>query len=492
MPVHTAQESPLHLTSERKALLINLDQGIYGTFAEIGAGQEVARHFFTAGGAAGTIAKSMSAYDMKFSDEIYGKAQRYVSRERLIQMLDHEYALLTERLEKERGNASTFFVFAHTVSAASYHNNKNCHGWMGVRFQITPNSEPNDIILHVRMWDKTPVLQQESIGIFGVNFLWAAFVYFNDLDQFINGLVDQLGIHRIEVDMLKFSGPNLNHIENHLVSLKLVENRLTNAVMFGPNSNIIQPSEALYKKCILVERGSFKPLTHVHLDMMECSHNNFKKEPKVKAESIEHIIEITINNLRGDDNKIDYEDFLARIHCISALGYSVLVSNYTRYYRLSAYFRRYTDQLIGMAMGINHIQAIFDEQFYENLDGGILEAVGRLFKQDVKLYVYPMRLKALKMHEQTSEDIIDKHAYDEDAIITADHLEIEHHLRHLYAYLLERNSIKPLPGANKDYLNIHARDVRKLMAANDESWKNFVPKPVADVIQKEKLWGVKG
>ena len=482
-------KNAIHLTTERKALLLNIDKGIYGTFAEIGAGQEVARHFFTAGGAAGTIAKSMSAYDMKFSDAIYGKAQRYVSRERLLQMLDHEYDLLTKRLAKDRGKDSTFFVFANTVAAASYRKNQNCHGWMGIRYQIAPNSKPNDIIAHVHMWDTTPIRQQESIGIFGVNFIWAAFVSYKELDQFIPSLVDQLDTKRIEVDVLKFSGPDLSHIENHVVCLKLVENQLTNAVMFGPKGSIVQPSEILYKKCILVERGSFKPITYLHLDMMRCASSQFTQEASVKDEEVVRLIEMTTKDLLGNNKEIDYNDFLARIRCVSEMGYKVLVSNYYRYYRLSAYFRRYTDKMVGMVIGISHLQAIFETEYYEDLEGGILEAFGRLFKNSVKLYVYPMFAGEIKKHAKFLNKIFSIENLSDNAIVTSDSLTTDHFLRHLYNYLLESKSIISLTGANQKYLKTYTKDILDKISSNDQNWEEYMPGPVVTVIRENKLWG---
>ena len=270
------------LTTNRKAFLINLDANIYGTFAEIGAGQEVARYFFKVGGAAGTIAKSMSAYDMKFSDAIYGKSKRYVSEDRLNQMLDHEYKLLTERLDATRGSHTHFFVFANTVAAASYRNKKECHGWMGIRFQMAPQTEPNDIILHVRMLETSNQAQQDALGIVGVNFIYAALRHQHDSDLFIESIKDNLGNERIEVDMLRFRGPDFKKIENRVISLKLVEHGLTNAVMFDPSGSILQPSTVIRKKAILVERGSFRPVTHVNIDMLKCAGAQFVQEAQVR------------------------------------------------------------------------------------------------------------------------------------------------------------------------------------------------------------------
>lgn len=486
---------PSELTTNRKALLINLDSKVYGTFAEIGAGQEVARHFFTAGGAAGTIAKSMSAYDMKFSDTIYGKAKRYVSKERLLQMLDHEYSLLLERLSENRGEETAFFVLANTIATASYSYHKPGHGWMGMRFQPSPGSPPNDILIHVRMLDPTPVAQQEAIGIVGVNFVWASLVYYHDIDQFIESLADNIEKSRIEIDMLEFVGPMFtrNDVENRVVSLKLVEKGLTNAVMFGPGGEILQPSEALYKKSVLVERGSFRPVTLVNVDMLKCAGAQFLQEKVVEPDNVMPLFEITMKNLLGSSTEIDHADFLARVDSISALGYNTLVSNYMEYYRLSAYFRRYTDKMIGIVLGINHLQAIFNEEYYQNLDGGILESFGRLFKSDVKLYVYPMKAKGFRNYitDKIPEDFRptkDRELFDDTIVLTADNLHVDNHLRHLYAYLLENHFLEPVLGADLENLEIISRQVLEMIQDGKDGWEAFVPEPISQLIKERKFW----
>jgi hypothetical protein len=339
------------LTTTQKALTINKDAPKYGTFAEIGAGQEVAREFFHAGGASGTIAKSISAYDMVFSDAIYGKAPRYVSRERLKLMLDHEYQLLIERLGATRGEGTTFFVFANTVATSTYKGTNEAHGWLGIRLQIEPQGEPSEIVLHVRMWDKEAALQQQALGIVGVNLIYGAFYYRADLRKLIESLRDSLAPDRIEVDMLRFAGRCFERVDNRLMSLHLVEFELTNAVMFGQQCDVLQPSEVLHKKAILVERGSFRPVTHVNVDMINCATAQFVQEPLVKGKDVIVLMEITMNNLLSG-GELDAQDFLARVDLLADIGFTVLISNYSEYYRLTSYFRRYTKEMIGVAMGI--------------------------------------------------------------------------------------------------------------------------------------------
>jgi hypothetical protein len=351
------------LTTNRKALTINLNAEQYGTFAEIGAGQEVARVFFQAGGAAGTIAKSMSAYDMTFSDSIYGKAPRYVSRERLQTMLAHEYDLLIERLSTQRGERTAFFVFADTVATKSAKGGGpgDGHGWMGVRFQTAPNTEPSELIIHVRMWDKDNVLQQQALGIVGVNLIYGAFNYRDDPRKLVESLIDNVGNERIEVDMLRMSGPAFEGVDNRLMALHLVEFGLTNAIMFGTDGEVLQPSEVLYRKPILVERGSFRPVTHVNVDMLNCACAQFMQEPDVKGKDLVVLMEITMNNLLASGT-LDAQDFLSRVDLLADIGFTVLISNYSEFYRLTSYFRRYTKEMIGVAMGINNLLEIFNER----------------------------------------------------------------------------------------------------------------------------------
>ncbi|MDD2763931.1 MAG: TonB-dependent receptor [Opitutaceae bacterium] len=475
------------LTTNRKALTINLDESRYGTFAEIGAGQEVARHFFQAGGASGTIAKTISAYDMVFSDAIYGKAPRYVSQERLTTMLDHEYHLLEERLAEARGSRTGFFVFADTVATRSFKGDNDAHGWMGIRFQVHPEEPPNDIILHVRMWDKETVAQQEALGIFGVNFIYGAFFYRTSPERFIRSLVDNLSTDRIEVDMLKFSGPAFAQVDNRLLSLLLVQTGLTNAVMFGPDGDVLQPSEVLHKKAILVERGSFRPVTCVNVDMLSCATAQFLQEPAVKGKPVMVLTEITMNNLLAA-GRLDAADFLARVDLLGAIGFTVLISNYPEFYRLTSYFRRYTKEMIGVALGINNLVEIFNEKYYENLEGGILESFGRLFRNAVKLYVYPMRQEAYERYVAPEAAARSMPALAPSVLISAENIRVVPHLHHLYTHLLENHYLESVTGYDPAMLSIISRDVLAKIKGGDPSWEEMVPPTVAETIKQRALF----
>lgn len=459
--------------THQKALQINLDQGVYGTFAEIGAGQEVARWFFRVGGASGTIAKTISAYDMVISDAIYGQCERYVGRRRLQTMLDHEYFLLLERLKEKRGATTRFFVFADTVAARSYVHRDDCHGWMGVRFQPHPGDEPSQIIIHVRMLDRENVQQQEALGIMGVNLIYGAIQHHNNPDSLIKSLIDDITSGRAEVDMIKFSGPAFQSVDNRLASLHLVQHGLTNAAMFTANGEVVQASEVLYKKAILVERGSFRPATKVTIDMLNCAQAQFVQEPSVQGEEVVVLLEMTLKNLT-DDGAIDYLDFLERVDILGTLGKTVLISNYGEYHRLASFLFRYTKKMIGIAMGVPSLREIFDEKYYTDLEGGILESFGRLFKNELKLYVYPLQ-------DSTTG-----------SIITAGNLRVAPNLRHLYSYLLENLFIQSLRDYNPDYLLIFSRQTLTKIKSGDSSWENTVPIQVATIIKERRLLGYKG
>ncbi len=457
------------LGTHQKALGINLDGSKYGTFAEIGAGQEVARWFFRVGGASGTIAKTISAYDMTVSDAIYGQSPRYVSRRRLKEMLDHEYRLVVERLDEKRGARTKFFVFADTVAAQSYARREECHGWMGVRFQGRPRSAPSQIIIHVRMLDAENLQQQEALGVMGVNLVYGTFYFHSDPELLIRSLRDNLTSERVEVDMIEFSGPEFEQVDNRLMSLRLVEYGLTEAAMFKASGEVVQPSEVLHKKAILVERGSFRPVTNATMDMLECAQAQFVQEPQVQGEEVVVLMEMTLTNLSAG-GAIDYQDFLARVDLLSALGRTVLISNFGEYYRLAAHLFRYTKKMIGLVMGVPTLREVFNEKYYEHLEGGILESFGRLFKNALKLYVYPSQDKATGV------------------IIRAENLQVEPHLRHLHAHLIENRFIESIRGYDKACLPIFAKDVLEKIAAGDNAWESLVPGPVAKIIHERNLF----
>lgn len=462
-------KAEMDVGTNRKAFQINLDRQKYGTFAEIGAGQEVARRFFLVGGAAGTIAKTMSAYDMTFSDAIYGPTDRYVSRLRLQTMLDHEYDLLIERLERKQGNEKTFFVFADTVAARSFKEHNESHGWLGVRFQSEPRGEPSQIIIHVRMLDEANVDQQEALGVIGVNLLYGA-LYQPQPERLISSLQENLAPGRMQVDLIKFSGPAFADIDNRLMSLQLVSQGLTDAVMFTADGEMVQPSEILYKNAILIERGSFRPVTYATNDMLEGARRQFLKETAVPEEDLVVLMEMTLENLLSE-GQLNHADFLARVDILGALGRTVLISKFGEYYKLAGYLSRYTNRKIGLVMGVPSLLEILDEKYYLNLEGGILEALGRMFKQGLKLYVYP---------------IIDEKS---GKLITATQAEVAPNLRSLFQYLIDNRYIDEIRDYRKDFLSIYPPAVLAKLKSGDKTWEDMVPPEVAQIIKEREFFG---
>jgi hypothetical protein len=459
----------MDIGTNKKAFQINLDAKKYGTFAEIGAGQEVARRFFHVGGAAGTIAKTISAYDMTFSDAIYGTADRYVSRKRLQTMLDHEYALLIERLNDKLGNERTFFVFADTVAARSFKQRNESHGWLGIRFQKEFRTEPSEIIIHVRMLDETNVDQQEALGVIGVNLLYGAF-YYPEPARLISSLHENLAPARMQVDMIKFSGPGFEGVDNRLMSLQLVSQGLTNAVMFTADGETVQPTEVLYKKAILVERGSFRPVTYATNDMLDGARKCFLKQCDASEKDLVVLMEMTLENLLSE-GQLNHADFLARVDILGALGRTVLISKFGEYYRLAAYLSRYTNKMIGLVMGIPSVLEIFDEKYYLNLEGGILEALGRMFKSGLKLYVYPI------VDDKTGE------------LLTATKLQVAPNLQSLYRYLIDNEFIQEITDYHAEYLRIFPPDALAKLQSGDQSWQSMVPPEVVEIIKQRQFFG---
>jgi hypothetical protein len=455
----------------QKALRVNLDPRWYGTIAEIGAGQEVARWFFRAGGAAGTVAKSMSAYDMAVSDAVYGKSDRYVSLGRLQAMLQHELSLNVERLTEARGDDTCFFAFADTVVARSYRGGNECHGWMGVRFQAHPNDEPSQIVLHVRMLDDDAGLQQEALGIVGVNLLHAAFFERHEPEQVVASLLDKLSTGRIEIDVIQFRGIEFRHVDNRVMALQLVQLGLSGVAMFGPDGEVLQPSEVLRKHAVLVERGSFRPPTVVNIDMLSSAEEKFAQD--VGGAPVLKLAELTMRNLRAAGDKVDRRDFLARADLLGACGMTTVISDFYEYNRLAAYLQGRTQERIGMVMGVPSLLNLFEEENHAHMQGGILESFGRLFKNDLKLFVYPMQ------DQETG------------ATVTVEDLQVAPDLQPLFDFLARRGSFVHLDNYRPEYLPILSRDVLRRIAAGDDSWESMVPEEVASTIIKRGFFGYK-
>lgn len=454
-------------STKEKALAINLDHSIYGSFAEIGAGQETAANFFKVGSASGTIAKTMSAYDMKFSDEIYGKSRRYVSEERMMKMLDHEIELILERLI-ERRSTSKFFVFANTIETINYHKTNQGHGWLGLRFQLDPEGPMHECVIHVLLYDNEAGLQQQALGVLGVNLVYAC-SFFSDPEELMLSLTDNIALDRIEIDFFRLRGEKFSTVDNRLMALKLVKNGLSRATMFDADGTVLQPQEALYKKNILILRGRFRPVTHVNMDMLWVGLEAFKADEQLEDDSIVRISELTLNGLT-DEAGIDDRDFLHRVDILSSLGQKVLISDYRRYYSLAGYISQLTRGNIGIVLGIKSLHQLFDETYYQDLKGGILEAFGALFKHNIRLYIYP------SYNSETQE------------LFTLKDMDLPSHLDKLYQFLWESKQIVDLRPSVVEHLSIYSDRVLAMIRAGESGWEDMVPDEVSDAIKSKLLF----
>ena len=453
---------------QEKALSINLDGNKYGTFVEIGAGQEVARQFFTAGGAAGTIAKTMSAYDMQVSDAVYGKASRYVSRDRLEQMLHTEYDLLNSRLGDKRPKENQFFSYAATVTARSYAQKNECHGWIGILIQLFPGSPPSEIILHMRMLDETNIEQCEALGVLGVNLVHGAYNHFTNPKKLIDSLQDGLDTDRLEIDMINFSGPCFEHIDNRLINLHLIRSWCCRAVMFSPDGESLVPGGILRKDNTLVIRGSFKPPTKVTVDMIEGAKNQFIREEGVDPESVHIVTELTLHESPNGDVSND-EDFLARVDLMNALGYTVLVSDYFRFFRLRSFLRRYNKDALAIALSVLDFNALFDEKYYDTLEGGILEAMGKLFSDNTYIYIYPSLVNG--------------------ELVTLENVSVTPEQKYLLKHLVSNGKMSAVCDYEESNLHISSQQVFVKIESGEKSWKSEVPKDIKNLIIDNKLFG---
>ena len=459
-------------STKSKALRINLNENIYGSFAEIGAGQETVRNFFRAGGASGTIAKTMSAYDKDFSDSIYGieEDNRYVTESRVKTMLSHEINLIEQRLPRSKHPDRLFFSYANTVANIDFAKKFKGHGWVGIKYQVEPDGDYNEIVLHIRFHENEATLQQNTLGTLGVNLIYGAFYKFNEPKKLLRYLYDHIDQDKIEIDTINFSGPQFSEVDNRLMSLQLIKNGMTQAVMFGPDGKNILPAAILYKKNILALRGSFRPVTKVNIDMYEKSLDIFKKEKKVDEDKTIVIFEITLSNLRAE-GEINEEDFMSRARLLCSLGHTVMISNFQEYYKLVEYFSAYTKKRMGLALGVNNMIDIFDEKYYRHLSGGILEAFGKLFFKDLKVYVYPM------LDPDTGE------------YTNSDNLKVHPRMKELYKFFKYNGKVVDIEDFDKDHLNIFSRTVLKMIKNNEEGWEKLLPEGVSEIIKQKELFG---
>lgn len=458
-----------------KTLRINLNPNIYGTFAEIGAGQETARQFFRAGGASGTIAKAMSAYDKAFSDAIYGSEDdgRYVTQARLKRMLAHEMNLVEERISRKSNPNYLFFTYANTVATIDFSKRYKGHGWVGIRFQLDPKQkEYDEIVLHIRFKQSEARLQQETLGTVGVNLIYGAYFKYHKPKKLLKYLYDHIDKDTIEIDMVNFTGPHFKDVDNRLMSLQLIRNDMTDAVMFGPDGNNLLPAAVLYKKNILALRGSFRPVTKVNMDMFQKSYDIFIREQTVEYENTIVVFEITLSNLKAS-GEIDEQDFMDRAELLSSLGHTVLISKFQEYYKLVEYFNNYTKARLGLTMGVNNLVDVFDEKYYRHLSGGILEAFGKLFFKDLKVYLYPMKDPATGQ------------------IMTSNNVKVHPRMKELYKFFKYNGKVMDIIDYDPDIMHIFSREVLRKITEGEDGWEEMLPEGIAEIISEKQLFAKK-
>jgi hypothetical protein len=457
--------------TKQKALQINLDRSIYGSFAEIGAGQDVAANFFKAGGASGTIAKTISAYDMAFSDAIYGEeaSGKYVCEPRLMKMLNREFKLLNVRLT-ESASEKRFFAFADTVSALNFQKSNDAHGWIGLRFQLTPNGGFNDVVIHVNMLDNDNILQQQALGVIGVNLLYGCYHYYENPEKLLLSLLDDLSKDRIEIDMIRFEGPDFKEVDNRLMSLYLVKHGYTQAAVFGPDGKVMQPYDALAKKHIVAVRGRFRPVTNIFSDMLKKGVAQLEQEPDVDDDKICVLSELTLKSLENETHKIDEKDFLDRVDILCSLGQTVLISNFHEYFKLVDFLSQFSKLKMALVMGMPNLEYIFEEKHYKEVPGGIMSAFGCLFGQNIKLYLYPT-------------------VAENGTIIHLKNFEPEAHLNGLFQYLLDNEKLAEIHNYDEKLMNIRTDKVLEMIQSGGDEWIPLVPKSVAKMIKENSLFG---
>lgn len=460
------------MSIRNKALELNLDPKVFGTLAEIGAGQEVARHFFSVGGASGTVAKTISAYDKTFSDVIYnnGKAGRHVDEERLKKMLSKEYAELTGVYYNEEQKQKKYFAFADTIETLNFYKSNNPHGWMGIRYQLQPGSVPNDIILHFNLLENDTQLQQATIGNLGVNLIYAAYHYSERPNKFLKTLIDNIGNDRIEINYVSMSGPDLDYVDNRLLCVQLVKNKMTVAVMFDRFGKVRQPSDMLYKKDVLVMRGSFRPVTYVGFDMLKTGYSLLKKEAGFSTPGTVVLCEMSLNSLMNGDD-IDERDFLDRVDILNGMGQNVMVSCFFEFYRLARYFSQFKIGKLRLLLGVNTLLKVFDDSYYTGLKGGLLEALAMLFSGDTRLYIYPFRKDRLS------------------SLLNLGNIPLDNEIRLLFEYLQKKNFLIDIKNYRSDTLGIFSWEVLEKIKIGDETWESEVPNYISERIKEKGLFG---
>jgi hypothetical protein len=429
------------LDTHHKALTLNLDPSTFGSFAEIGAGQEVARWFLVVGGASGTVAKTISAYDKEVSDDLYGSGSRYVSKQRLEAMLDNEWAQLISQLEKTRGSHTRFFSFVDTVSARNFAGTNDPHGWIGLRFQSQPGGPPNDVLLHVNMLDPANVLQQEAIGILGVNLIYAAFYELQSMESFLEGVAQGVVKARIEIDSIDVSGPAFETWDRRTLLAHLVSAGFAEAVFFPSKGPAVPPNEAVYKKAVVLAPGYFGHVdsahAQVHARLLASGIQQIRNELGEAHSAPAGFFCLTAAPPAPGEPPPDIPGLLRRIDALLAAGGDVLLFRQQELYHMTALVNRYTQAPVRFAIGLSLIIRAFQDP-YGNLQGSRLEALARLFAQNVRIYAYPMSSADLR-EWLTTASVSGWDWNETNGLVSANQLRCSPPLGHLFAYLLASN-----------------------------------------------------
>ena len=385
-------------------------------------------------------------------------------------MLGHEIDLIEDRLSREKHPDKLFFSYANTVTTIDFAKKFKGHGWVGIRFQLDPLEGYNEIILHLRFKETDARLQQETLGILGVNLIYGAFYLNDNPKELVKSFYHNLSNDQLEIDMINFSGPRFMYVDNRLMSLQLLKNGMTNAVMFGPDGNNLLPAQVLYKKNILALRGSFRPVTKVNMDMFENAKKLFLAENKVEEDRTQIIFEITLSNLTAE-GKINERDFLDRAELLCSLGQNVMITSFQQYFKLVEYFSEFTKERMALAMGVYNLIQIFDEKYYRNLSGGILEAFGKLFYRDLKVYMYPYKDKA-------SGDYIN-----------SENLKVHPRMKELYKFFKNNGKLIDIKDFDPEILEIFSRTVLKMITNGEKGWEKMLPEGIAELIKQKRLFG---
>lgn len=458
------------IPTNRKALKINIDTSFYGSFAEIGGGQEVARHFFQAGGASQTVAKTISAYDKSFSDELYNHGQkgRYVSEDRVQKMLNEEFTQAISLLEESR-HKTLFFSFADTVEILNFAKDNQGHGWMGVKFQLYENAAPNTVILHVKLMENDGLLQQRTIGVLGVNLIYACANYYEHPNIFLQSLLDNLSKDRLRITMIRMDGPQMDYVDNRLLGVQLVKHGMTHAIMFDKDGNLSQPSDMLYKKNVLAIRGRFKPITNIAVDIFNRSLNLFQLDENYEPDNTLFFCELTLNDI-SSHGEIDETDFLERVDMLNEIGQNVMVSDFREFYKLTSFFTQFNIKQLRVIIGVPTLEKVLSKKYYEDLDGGILEAIAHLFQKNSKMYIYP-----------TMKD-------GSDELITSENIKMDDDVKILFDYLVYNRFILDIKTTLVKELYVNSHEVLKMIQEKNKDWKKYVPIAIAQKIKENNLF----